>query len=185
MRIAVAVCILGVAGEAYAGVCSEELVGLSSSATYKTRMFQGKPLRRDATIDVELRSTSTSAVSAIELAVFLGASLQAVSETRPMTLPTSKYREFADGGLAFRAEVQTIIRPKETRKVRIQRKALPLEEDVYAIQVVPAACKTLVAVGEAVVELPAAPAEGPPGILLLLIGIVGLLTMVMILRQLR
>ena len=53
------------------------------------------------------------------------------------------------------------------------------------IQVVPASCKTLVAVGEAVVELPAARDDGPPGTLLLLIGIVGLVTIVMILRQLR
>ena len=46
-----ALLILGAAGEAHAGICSEELVVLSSSATYKTRMFQGKPLRRDAVID--------------------------------------------------------------------------------------------------------------------------------------
>jgi hypothetical protein len=134
---------------------------------------------------VELRSTSTSALSAIDLAVFLGTSLQAVSETRPLTLPTSKYRAFADGGLAFRQEIQTIIRPKETRRLRIERKALPLEEDVYAIHVVPAACKTLVAVGDAVVEVPAAPDDGPPGLLLFLIGVVGLAIVVMILRQLR
>src|SRR5688572_1909739 len=87
---------------AYAGTCADEVQVISSSATYKTRMFQGKPFRRDAVIEVELRSSSTSALSAIDLAVFLGASLQAVSETRPLALPTSKYREFAEGGLAFR-----------------------------------------------------------------------------------
>jgi hypothetical protein len=173
------------AESAYAGVCADEIQVISSSATYKTRMFQGKPMRRDAVIEVELRSTSTSALSAIDLAVFLGTSLQAVSETRALTLPTSKYRAFADGGLAFRAEIQTIIQPKSTKRLRIERRALPLEEDVYAIHVVPAACKMLVAVGDAVIEVPAAPDDGPPGILLLLIGIVGLAIVVMILRQLR
>jgi hypothetical protein len=177
--------LLFASGPAYAAPCAEGLEVLASSATYRTRMFQGRPMRRDAVIDVELRSTSTSAVSAIELAVFLGTSLQAVTETRPLALPTSKYREFPDGGLAFRAEVAAIIGPKETRRVQVQRKALPLQEDVYAIHVVPAACKTLISAGEAVVELPAAPEEGPPGILLLLIGVVGLVTVVMILRQLR
>jgi hypothetical protein len=186
MRWALVISIVLVAEEASARPCSDDLAVLSSSATYKTRMFQGKPIRRDATIDLELRSTSTSAVSAIELAVFLGCSLQAVSETRPLTLPTSKHREFEDGGLAFRAELPTLLlQPGETKKLQIQRKALPLEEDVYAIQVVPAACKTLVAVADAVVEIPAAPDEGPPGVLLLLIGVVGLVTVVMILRQLR
>jgi hypothetical protein len=158
---------------------------IASSATYRTRTFQGQPIRRDAVIQVELRSTSTSALSAIELAVFLGTSLEAVSKTRPLTLPTTKYREFAEGGLAFRAEVQTIIPPKATQKIQIDRRALPLEEDVYAIHVVPAACKELVPVGDAVIEVPATQDDGPPGFLLVLIAVVGLVIVLMILRQLR
>ncbi len=186
MRVGAAILLSLLGAQARTRVCADELEVISSSATYRTRMFQGKPFRRDAVIEVELRSTSTAAVSAIDLAVFLGASLQAVSETRPLTLPTSKYREFADGGLAFRAEVPTIIGPAATRKVQIVRKALPLDQDVYAIHVVPAACKTLVSVGDVVLEAPAVPSDGePPGLLLVLIGIVGLVTVVMILRQLR
>lgn len=173
------------AGVAGAEPCVDRLEVVSASATYKTRMFQNKPFRRDAVVEVTLRSSSTSAISAIELGIFLGASLEASSNTRPMTLPTKQYREFEGGGVAFRAEVPAVLLPKTSAKVQVHRKALPLEEDVYAVTVVPASCKTLVPVGDAVVEAPAAEGEGPPALLLILIGAVGLVIAVMILRQLR
>lgn len=183
--LAVLLLLLCAAAPARAAPCVDRLEVVSASATYKTRVFRDKPFRRDAIVEVTLRSSSTSAVSAIELGIFLGASLEAISKTRPMTLPTKQYREFEGGGIAFRAGVPAVLRPKASAKVQVHRKALPLEEDVYAVTVVPAACKTLVPVGDAVVEVAATKDEGPPALLLVLIGAVGLVIVVMILRQLR
>lgn len=168
-----------------AAPCADHVEVLSAAVTYKTALIEGRPIRRDATIDVTLRSTSTSAVTAIELGVFLGAPLEAVSGTRPMTLPTHRYREFEAGGLAFRAEVSAILQPGQTAKVAVERRALPLGEDVYAVSVVPAACKTLVPVGVVQIEIPATEAAGPPGILLVSVLIVGLGIVYMVFRQLR
>lgn len=119
----------------------------SATATYKTPLFQGKAVRKDVVIDVELTSTATVPISEVELGVFLGASLSAIEGTRPSALPTARLRELPDGGVAFRALATTLLTPHATRTVRVERTALPLDRDFSTVTAVLAGCKVLEAVG--------------------------------------
>lgn len=150
---ALALAILGAGDSAVAG-CGDEIEVLSASVRYTTRLFQGKPTRRDAAVEVRLRSTSTTAVSGIELAVFLGVSLEAMEATRVASLPTSQSRAFDDGGLAFRAGVVDLLSPGATRLVTVERKALPLANDLHAVTVRVVDCRRWVQAGEATIAFP-------------------------------
>ena len=110
-------------------------------------------MRKDAVIDVELTSTGTQTISWIELGVFLGASLKSVAETRASALPTTRHRDLADGGIAFRAEASALITPGSTRLVRLERTALPLDRDFSTVNAVIADCRELESAGEATVQL--------------------------------
>jgi hypothetical protein len=137
--------------------CDLEVLG--SRAKFATRMFQGKPTRRDVVVSVDVRSTSTVTISAVELAIFLGASLEEVTSTRPEALPTRTPRELRSGGLAFRQEVQALVPASARRTLEVKRKALPLDEDLYGVKVVVAGCRRVHAVGDVTVAMPA---EGEP-----------------------
>jgi hypothetical protein len=134
--------------------CRDLLRVLGTSATYKLPLFKGKPIRKDAQIDVELSSSGTVAVSMVDLAIFLGASLKTVEETRLSALPTLRPRELDDGGIAFRAEVPTLIPPGGTRHVIVEKEALPLDRDVSTVTARLIGCRTLRQVGEATVSMP-------------------------------
>lgn len=122
-------------------------------------MFQGKPTRRDVVVEVDVRSTSTIAISAVELGVFLGARLEEVNSTRPEALPTRTARELPSGGLAFRQEVQSLVPAGAKRTLEVKRKALPLDKDLYGVKVLVASCRQVYPVGDVVV---AVPADEPP-----------------------
>ncbi len=57
-------------------MCRQKLHVVGASATFKTPMFMGQPMRRDAEIEVEVSSSSTISIASVELAIFLGASLR-------------------------------------------------------------------------------------------------------------
>lgn len=123
-------------------------------------MFQGKPTRRDVVVRVDVRSTSTVAITAVELGVFLGASLEDVEKTRPEALPTRSTRTLTGGGRAFRTELTALVPAGATRTLEVKKKALPLDEDLYGVKVVVVACKRAYAVQEVTIAMPAD--DGPP-----------------------
>lgn len=139
--------------------CEARLEVLQTRATFKTRSFQGRPTRKDAVVEVEVRSTATVAVSRLEVAVFLGASLKEVAETRAKALPTTKPRLLESGGLAFRAAVEQVVPPRSTRVLRVTREELPLDRELEAVTALVVECRSLAGGGEATVVLP--PAEAP------------------------
>lgn len=163
--------------------CARELEVQGASVSYATRLFQGRPTRRDATITVELRSTSTTALSAVELGIFLGASLQAMDQTRASALPTQQPRVFPDGGLAFRARVDVVVPPGATRVVEVAREALPLDQDLYGVRAMVVGCARTVAVNSEVQLAVAAEADDPPGWLLAAAVLLTLAAAVVVLRR--
>lgn len=163
--------------------CAGQLEVLGASATYQTRTFQGRPQRRDVSVQVELRSTATTAISGVDLGVFLGASLQAMHTTRAPALPTSQLREFDDGGVAFRVRTELMLPPGATRKVTVERRALPLE-DLYGVKAVVVGCTRLQPVSDVQVVMPAA-SDGPPSWILAAAVLITLATAVILLLRLR
>ncbi len=158
--------------------CAQQLEVVGATARYATRMFQGKPTRRDVVARVDVRSTATVAITAVELGVFLGASLEDIEKTRPEALPTRSTRTLAGGGRAFRTELSTLVPAGATRTLEVTRKALPLDEDLYGVKVVVVTCKRAYAVQEVTIAMPVE--EGPPlwvlaGALVLGVGVVVLL----------
>lgn len=139
--------------------CVDQLGVVGARARYATRLFQGKPTRRDVVVSVDLRSTATVAITSAELAVFLGASLEDISQTRPEALPTRSARALEHGGLAFREALTTLIPASATRSVEVRRKALPLDQDLYGVKVVVAGCRRAYAVQEVTLAMPA---DDPP-----------------------
>ncbi|MCK6546633.1 hypothetical protein L6R52_12355 [Myxococcota bacterium] len=127
-----------------------------ATATYETPMFKGRAVRRDVVIDVELVSTATVPISSVELGVFLGASLRAVEDNRASALPTTRFRELDDGGIAFRETADVLIAPGTTRHVRVERTAVPLDRDLSTVTAVVAGCKSVEAVGDATLTMPPA-----------------------------
>lgn len=166
--------------------CRDVLQVGRASATYETPMFQGRPVRKDVVIDVELVSTATVPISSVELGVFLGASLRAVDDNRASALPTSRFRELDEGGIAFREDAEVLIAPGTTRVVRVERTAVPLDRDLSMVTVVVAGCKSLVAVGDATLK---PPPDGAPaamsGTELAAIGLAIACLVVLALRGLR
>lgn len=146
---------LGSATPAFAARCVDELRIVGAEATFRTQVFQGKPVRRDADLRVTVRSTATTAISSVELAVFLGARLGEVDATRVQALPTRRPRLLPSGGLAFRSEVDTMLPPGAKRVLRFEQTGLPLDRDVYGVAARVVRCRRLVGVGTATVALPA------------------------------
>ncbi len=101
-----------------------------------------------------VRSTSTVSISQVDLGIFLGVSLEDVEQTRPAALPTKRTRTFPSGGVAFRATVDMLIPPGSKRSLRVTKRALPMDVDVYAITAKIADCQVLVSVGEATIRAP-------------------------------
>jgi fructose-specific component phosphotransferase system IIB-like protein len=163
--------------------CTEQLEVVSATARYATRMFQGKPTRRDVTVRVDVRSTATVAITAAELGVFLGASLEDIENTRPEALPTRSARTLAGGGRAFRTEVQSLVPPESKRTLEVVRKAIPLDEDLYGVKVVLVSCKRAYAVQEVTIAMPAD--AGPPLWLIVAALLVVGATVVLLMLRLR
>jgi hypothetical protein len=159
---------------------------VGATATYRTPLFKGQPTRKDGTIDVELASNATVAVSAVDVAIFLGASLKTVEETRLNSLPTARPRELDDGGVAFRAEASTFISPGGTRHVAIEKAMLPLDRDISTVTVRVIGCRTIRPVGEVTVALPKAKESDEVPIIVWLAAALGALILVpLLLRSLR
>jgi hypothetical protein len=135
-------------------MCRQKLRVVGASATFRTPMFKGQPMRRDAEIDVEVSSSSTTSIASVELAIFLGASLKSIKETRLSALPTARPRALDDGGIAFRAEVEMLISPGEARTLKVVKEAVPLDKDIGAVTALVSTCRTLRSVGEAVLSAP-------------------------------
>lgn len=166
--------------------CKTTLQVIGATAVYKTPMFKGRPTRRDAAIEVELSSSSTAAVAVVELAIFLGASLRSIEDTRISSLPTARPRELGDGGLAFRVEATTFIAPGATRTVRIEKESLPLDRDLSSVTALVAGCRTVRPVGDAVVEPPRKTEGEPQRGVFLAAALIGALALVVVLvRVLR
>lgn len=164
--------------------CIDDLKVVGATATYRTRLFQGRASRRDALVEVHLHSTATTAVSGLELAIFLGASMSAVQSTRASALPTQQARVFEDGGLAFRARVPVVLPAGGTRKLSIERRAVPMGVDLYGVTAVVVGCARLVPVGDVQLVLPrqsAGPSDWLLGGAFVLTVLIGLLVM----RRLR
>lgn len=121
---------------------------VSAHATFETKTFQDRPFERAAKIDVVLRSTSTTAISAIELAVFLGAGLAAIEATRPAALPTMRPRQLEGGGLAFRATATEILPAGATRTVRVEKGELPTDLQPSSVRALISECRYLMPVAE-------------------------------------
>ena len=166
--------------------CARDLEVVAARVSFATRLFQGRPTRRDATVAVELRSTSTTALSAVELGIFLGASLEAMDQTRASALPTQQPRLFPDGGLAFRARVEVVLPPGATRRVEVVRPAVPLDQDLYGVRVVVVGCARTVAVGGDVrLAAAEAPSADPPAWILAAAVLLTLAAAVVVLRRLQ
>lgn len=99
-------------------------------------------------VDIQLKSTSTAAITAVDLGVFLGASLEAVHGTRASALPTQEPRTFSEGGLAFRTRAELRLPPGGTRSVRVERKGMPLDADLYGVKAVIVGCSKMRAVAD-------------------------------------
>lgn len=162
-------CLLALPREA-AATCVDEVTVMRASVTYETRLFRGQPTRRDARIAVDLRSTSTTAVGRVELGLFLGATLEDLSSTRGSALPTRQPRTFSSGGLAWRAEVPVLLPAGATRTVTVEKKALPLDQDLYGVKAIVVGCARLEAVGE--LQLTRRPGSGDPPTYLLLAALI-------------
>lgn len=128
--------------------CAEAIEVLSAHATFETKSFQDRPFERAAKIEVVLRSTSTTAISGLELAVFLGASLQAIEGTRPAALPTIRPRQLEGGGLAFRATAAEILPAGATRTVRVDKGDLPTDLQPSSVRALISECRYLLPVAE-------------------------------------
>jgi hypothetical protein len=165
--------------------CSSHLEVLSSHATFSTKTFQGQAIERDAKIDVEVRSTSTSALSAIEVAVFLGASMAAVDETRLGALPTLRPRDLEGGGLAFRAVVPTLIPPGASRTLRIDKTELPLELELASVVAKIVDCKLVSEVGTVTIVTPAEEGSDASPIYFVIGGVLAIAAAIVIGRRLR
>lgn len=164
--------------------CSAQVEVVGSAVTFETKMFQGRASRRDAKVQVELRSTSTAAISGVELGVFLGASMSAVEGTRVTALPTQQPRVFEDGGLAFRVRVDLMLPPGATRTVSVVRKAVPMELDLYGVHAVLGGCTRVTSVGDVQLVMPNEDRPAPVG--LMIAGLlVTLVTAVMVVWRLR
>ncbi len=164
--------------------CIDDLNVAGATATYQTRMFQGRASRRDARVEVDLHSTATTAISGLELAIFLGASLSAVDSTRVSALPTQQPRVFEDGGMAFRARVPVVVPAGANRKVTIERRAVPMGMDLYGVTVVVVGCARLVPVGDVQMLMPKH-GSGPSNWLLGAAFVLTVLTGLLVMRRLR
>lgn len=166
--------------------CAEAIEVLSSHAALETKTFQGRPLERSAKIDVELHSTATTALSSIELAVFLGANLADLEATRPSALPTIRPRQLPGGGLAFRAVTKEILPAGATRTVRVEKGELPLELELTTVRALIGGCRAVLPVAEVTLVAPALEAPGLsgwyvwPGVVLA--GLAGLLVLLRLRR---
>jgi hypothetical protein len=154
---------------------------VGASATYKTPLVQGQPTRRDAEIAVELTSSSTASISSVELGIFLGGSLRAIRETRLSALPTARPRPLEDGGIAFRAEVETLIAPGETRTLQLRKDAVPLDRDVGSVTALVSSCRMLRPVGEAVLSQPKPRNDGSTPLIIGLAAGLGLVIVIVML----
>jgi hypothetical protein len=105
-------------------------------------------------VDVVLRSTSTTAISAIELAVFLGAGLAEIEGTRPAALPTIRPRRLEGGGLAFRATASEILPAGATRTVRVEKGELPTDLEPSSVRALISECRYLMPVAEVTLVSP-------------------------------
>ncbi len=159
--------------------CERDLRVVQAGVTFQTRLFQGKPTRRDGLVEVVVRSTSTVSISQIDLGIFLGVSLEDVEQTRAAALPTKRTRAFPNGGIAFQASVDMLIPPGSKRSLKITKRALPMDADLYAITAKIADCQVLVSVGEATIRVPHQDRSGPSvitwaalGLSLLIIGMI-------------
>jgi len=157
---------------------------VGATVTFQTRMFQGRASRKDAVVQVDLRSTATTTVSAVDLGLFLGVSMADIDQTRVSALPTQQARVFEDGGLAFRTRVSLMLAPGSTRSVRVRREAVPRELDLYGVRAIVGGCTRVTAVSDVQVVMPDAGRELPAG--LLLAGLcLTLLTTLMVIWRLR
>ena len=111
---------------------------------------------------MEVHSTSTTAVSAIEVAVFLGASMAAIDSTRLGALPTLRPRDMEGGGLAFRSLVLAMIPAGATRTLRVDKGELPLEMELSTVEAKIVDCKLLAEVGDVTIVMPASESGGVP-----------------------
>jgi hypothetical protein len=169
-------------GRAEDELCRDRLRVVTARATFKTPMFKGQPTRRDAELDVELTSTATAPITTVELGVFLGASMRAIAETRPSSLPTARPRELEDGGVAFRAEVPVLIHPGTTRTVRFTKETLPLDKDIASVTAVVAGCRTARALaGEATIDPEAREDDGRAATIQVVAFALGLVAVIVIL----
>lgn len=166
--------------------CVDEVSVIGATATFQTQTFRGRPQRRDARVGIELRSTSTSAITAVDLGIFLGASLEAVQTTRASALPTQQPRVFDDGGLAFRARAEVVLPPGATRTVVVERRAVPLDEDLYGVKAVVVGCSKVHPVGDVQVLVSPDAGDGdPPAWLLFAAAALTVAVAVALLRRLR
>ena len=139
---------------AWARPCDQDVRILGAEARFRTHLLKGQPLRRDADIRVTVRSTATTAISGIELAVFLGARLNDVASTRAEALPTRRPRRFSSGGLAFRADVETMVPPGAKRVLVVKQRGLPIDGEAMGVTAKVVRCRRLMAATTAVVTLP-------------------------------
>jgi hypothetical protein len=181
--VAVTALLAALSADSARAECAGELEVVGASVSFATRLFQGRPTRRDATVTLELRSTSTTALSAVELGIFLGASMKAMDQTRASALPTQQPRLFPDGGLAFRARVDVVLPPGATRTVEVVREAVPLDQDVYGVRAVVVGCARTVAVDSQVQLAVPDAAEDPPAWLLGAAVLLTLAAAVVVLRR--
>lgn len=174
---------LAPSGGAEAG-CVEDVRVVGATVTFKTRMFQGRASRKDAIVQVDLRSTATTAVSAVELGLFLGVSMADIDHTRVSALPTQQARVFDDGGMAFRTRVSVMLPPGSTRSVRVRREAVPRELDLYGVRAIVGGCTRVTAVSDVQVVMPKSGGDLPVG--LVVAGLfLTLLTTLMLIWRLR
>ena len=146
------------AGEvAMAGTCARDIEILGAQATFRTRLVHEKPVRRDAELKITVRSTATTAVSSVELAVFLGARLTDVSTLHRVPPTQDGLKRLPSGGLVFRTEVPTQLPPGATRVLAFTQPGLPLDRDVYGVTARVVRCRRLIPVGSATVDLPPHP----------------------------
>ena len=175
--------VTGGASPARAGPCADDVRVVAAQLEVPDRLEPATEITRP-TLHVVLRSTATTSISAVELALFVGTSLDEVLATRPHTLPTRLCRRYPSGGLAFRTEVPARLPPGAQRSVRFTPAQLDRMTDARGLTVKVLRCRRWVPVGSATIELP--PREDPWLVWLYMAGMaLAALTGAMILARLR
>ncbi len=166
--------------------CHRQVEILGAQAIYEAEREGDAAPSRQVTLRVEVRSTATTAVSRLDLAVFLGSSMERIEATRLAGLPSQEPRRLEDGGLAFRASVPALVRGANPSVLRVVKRGLPIQKELSGVVVKVVSCQKMQAVGS--VQLAPGPGReetGLSGVAILSTGMLVLLFMTVLLLRLR